>query len=513
MLLILTDQHKADLLGFAGNEVIRTPNLDRLAGESMVFDRAYVANPICTPNRSTIMTGRMPSAHGSRMNGVSLDFGAMTFARQLLRSGWRTAMIGKSHLQTMAWDRESFERYFDLSHQTLATADSRPDWDGWEHIGRFDEGGRAEMPDDYYGFEHSDVVVWHGDQCTGHYKQWLIEAGIDQDSMKGWDNAPVAADFYRQLYQTAVPVELYPTSYVAMRAVERIESWSRGDAPWLIKVSFNDPHHPFTPPGDYWDRYDPAEIPLPESFFHAHERSMPHHQRTHREIGMPQWGVDTWNPTEEQFRRIAVAQYGMIELIDDSVGEILAALDRSGQAEDTIVIFTSDHGDAFGDHGMILKHATHVPGNIRVPLTVKAPGHAAGRTGSLAGSIDLPHTILGLCGQPEWHDMQGRSLVPLLRSGSATVRDHVLIEEDNKDDPIGAGHPLRMRTIVTDEGRFTEYRGSDHGELFAHDRDRHEMDNLWGRREGAELEQHLRRRLLQSMMDHANETPRPDFMA
>ncbi|MEE4201316.1 sulfatase-like hydrolase/transferase [Erythrobacter sp.] len=112
ILVIMTDQHRADHTGFGGNRIVRTPNLDALASRGMVFDRAYVANPICMPNRATLMTGRMPSDHGVRFNGLSLDWGANTYARVAREAGYRTAMIGKSHLQIMNDAHEVIQRIF-----------------------------------------------------------------------------------------------------------------------------------------------------------------------------------------------------------------------------------------------------------------------------------------------------------------------------------------------------------------------------------------------------------------
>ncbi len=139
----------------------------------------------------------------------------------------------------------------------------------------------------------------------------------------------------------------------------------------------------------------------------------------------------------------------MISLIDEGVGHILSALERHGKRDNTIIIFTSDHGDMFGDHGVMLKHAMHYEGCTRVPLIIAPPGQAPARTQALAGSLDLAQTILELTGLPAYHGMQGQSLAPIVEAPTSAGREHLLIEEDEKDDPLDIGHPLRMRTLIT----------------------------------------------------------------
>lgn len=162
-----------------------------------------------------------------------------------------------------------------------------------------------------------------------------------------------------------------------------------------------------------------------------------------------------FGPTEGQVRAATAATYGMIEMIDDGVGRILRRLDELGASDDTIIVFTSDHGDMMGDHGLMLKAAMHFRGCLRTPIVVATPGRAAARTTSLAASIDLPHTVLDLCGVPEHQGMQGRSLVPVLDDPSTTVRDSGLVEEDMPGAAVRGGMPLKTRTVVTDRYRYT----------------------------------------------------------
>ncbi len=516
ILLLMTDQHRPDFTGFGGNPVVKTPNLDALAGQSMRFDRAYVANPICMPNRSTIFTGRMPSLHGTRYNGVPLDPRARTFPRTLREAGYHTAHIGKCHLQNMGSSPEKLARALpDLPPQDSRIEEFTEGWDLYENVARHNA-EHVAMPDDYYGFAHVELSVGHSDSCTGHYYHWAKEKGVDLSALKGAANAIEVSNPAFHAWRTAVPEEAYPTTYITERTQEylRQHAATRTDQPFFAVCSYPDPHHPFTPPGRYYDMYDPADIPLPSSFDDPHERSTPQYKRMQRKRGEPlKAHVNPFSPTEAEYREMAAKAYGMVTMVDDAIGQILATLDETGLADDTIVLFTSDHGDMFGDHGMMLKGAMHYEGCIRVPLLIKAPGKDAGVCNSLVGSIDLAATLLSLAGADPHHGMQSHDLTPLLDDPTLTPRDSILIEEDQVHDMVHVGRSLRMRTLVTEEARLTLYTGLDHGELFNRTEDPDEMRNLYGLPEAAALQAEMTGRLTHAMMSHSDDSPRPTAFA
>lgn len=512
-LFLITDQHRADHVGFGGNATVKTPHLDMLASRGTVFRRAYVANPICMPNRASILTGRMPSVHGTRFNGISLNWRANTFVRRLRKAGYRTTHIGKSHLQNMCVNRRRVVRLVDFTFEEEALLPADADgWDELENYQRYRTGDEPQISD-FYGFERAAFAILHGDQVTGHYEGWLKGKGFDPSSIQGPGNALERYDGYYQVYKTATPAEVYPSNYVADMAVAEIEAATRESRPFFVHASWPDPHHPFTPPGEYYDMYSPSTMELPASFGDRHDDSMPHYRKMIANRGqMVFHNVDGWAPTEEQFRHAVAAEYGNISLIDDCVGRILAALDRSGARDNTIVVFTSDHGDMFGDHGIMFKHAMHYNGCIRVPLVLALPGQEGRHCDELVSSIDIAPTLLELAGVPAYHGMQGHSLVSLLAMDGKGQRTAVYIEEDQKEDMTGAGVSTRMRTIVTDEGRLTLYQGHEHGELFAGD-DKLEMRNLFNKPQGHELQHHLLGLLTQAMMAHAETSPRPTHNA
>jgi len=513
ILLIITDQHRADHTGFGGNGVVRTPNLDALAARGAVFERAYVANPICMPNRASILTGRVPTLHGTRHNGIPLDPRAVTFPRLLREAGYRTATFGKCHFQNMGVGFDLFSK----DDGSPRTRDARDEglsegWDRFEDMARHARDYVA-MPDDFYGFSEVDLVVGHSDQCGGHYVHWVADQGGELSTLQGRKNALPHDPISHQAWRTAVPTALYPTTYVTERAVQFLDrqAGDGGGDPFFAVVSYPDPHHPFTPPGDYFDMFDPADMALPATFDDAHENCAPHYQRMLEQRGgerkLPI--IAPFAPTEAEFREMAAREFGMIALIDDGIGSILQALARLGLDDDTIVIFTSDHGDMFGDHGMMLKGAMHYEGCVRVPLVAAGASIVPGVRAGLACSLDLARTILDLAGLAPCHGMQGASLGPMLADPAATVRDQVLIEEDQIHDILRVGCPLRMRSLIAEEGRVTVYAGSEMGELFDWREDPEERRNLFADPAAAGFRADMMERLSRSMMQHADTSPQP----
>lgn len=450
----------------------------------MVFDRAYVANSICTPNRCSIVTGRMPSAHGAISNGISLDWYANTFIRRLRDAGYDTALIGKAHLQDWGDLPPPFEDEVILPSESRSMTQSYPaDWNRWEHRGRHMD-SFIEFPGDYYGFRHVDMVIGHSDCCNGHYRHWLSQKGVKPDdligTMKPDSSALASFDGWWQVRKPRIPVELYPSRYIAEKSVDYLQDASRTGAPFFLQMSFPDPHHPFTPPGKYWDMYDPNEMPLPETYSDPHTSStFLARACAERRGNLPQ-PVMPFGPDADQLRHALAAEYGMISLVDDCVGDVLTELERLGIADNTVVIFTSDHGDMFGDHHIILKGALHYEGCIRVPLLIADPRQEqSGRSDALVGSIDLAQTILDMADVAPYEGMHGISLAPLIAGQESGLRESLLIEDDYPNDMLRTGQPTRLRTVVTRQARLTRYVGSQVGELFDLQEDPHELENRY----------------------------------
>jgi arylsulfatase A-like enzyme len=457
VLFVICDQLRADHLGFAGNPVVRTPNIDSIAAGGTVFDRAYVNNPVCMPNRSTIMTGRMPSAHGVIFNDRSLEPNVNTFVAQLRDAGWRTALFGKSHLQ----HGESRDAVVDFGKAPGVFSPFEECWDSLEHQERYENGG-VVVPDDFYGFGHIELTVGHGSMTGAHHYQWASAKGVDRHLLRcGLDpkaDIPGRRDEWWQIHPAPFPDDAYSTTFVTERTIDVIETAEADGEPWMAWCSYPDPHHPLSPPEPWFSRHDPDDIDLPATFADPGDDWAPHlgvlrsldpSMRGHGQYVIP------FGPTPEQARACIAVTYGMIEAIDAGIGRILATLDRLGATDDTIIVFTSDHGDMMGDHGLMLKGVMHFQGCLRVPMVVNTPGRSGTRTRSLAASMDLPHTILDLCGVAEFQGMQGTSLVPLLDNPSGTLRADVLVEDDFPASALGGLLPLKTRTVVTDTHRYT----------------------------------------------------------
>jgi len=523
ILVFIADQLRADHLGAYGNTEVRTPNLDRLASRATVYDEAHVANPTCMPNRASLLTGRWPSAHGTQYNGIPLDPDASTFVRQLRHCGYRTSAVGKLHHQNMGWDFEPEQREQiitsapDLLDPALPDAVVRqrePGWDQWENRERH-EAGYLPLPDDYYGYRDVDLVIGHGDAPGGHWLHWAREQGVEPRELGGPQAAEEVLASWEQVYTSAIPAHAHPTRYIGLKAAERLRETAQQSDPFFMFVSFPDPHHPFAPPREYSRRYDPQELELPPGFNQDHARSPEHIRVMHEHRGVPNSDPTmSFAVTEEQYRAAAAAQYGLIEFMDEQIGQVLEVLEETGQAEDTIIVFTADHGDLFGDHGLMLKHFVHYRAVTRVPLIIHLPGDQTQRRSSeLVSSADLAPTIMDLAGVPAFRGIQGRSLVRQGQLSPGTGSEALLIEEDQPFSLEGLPAPVRMRTVITPQGRLTKYIGTDIYELYDHRADPDELDNLAGMDAAAGLRQRMESQLNEQLVNLAAARARPTAAA
>jgi len=253
-LFFITDQQRADWLGCYGHPVLKTPHIDAIADQGVRFEQFHVATPLCMPNRASLITGRYPSVHGLRYNGCHLPLSANTFLDVMNEGGYHTAAIGKSHLQPFtglppnggprnggegeAWKSDSGN--YAQEEPEAYEADARYEF---------------ELP--YYGYQYVDMVTSHGDRCGGHYQQWFRENSPDWKSLHDPKNELPHNYSCPQAYRTPIPAELYPTAYIRDSAINYLQSRKDNEQPFFAFVSFPDPHHPFNPPGKYWDMYSP----------------------------------------------------------------------------------------------------------------------------------------------------------------------------------------------------------------------------------------------------------------
>lgn len=522
-LYLITDQQRADHVGSYGNRVLQTPAIDSLAARGVSFDRFYVANPSCMPNRATMMTGRTPQANGVWSNGVPLSMRANTFVHLLRAAGYRTGLVGKCHLQAFTGRPPVIVPPEPGPKQLTpppALRDAVIDAYG---DGRYDQELLPRWRDDpdheldlpYYGFDGVDLAILHGDKVHGHYVRWAKARHPDFESLPGPENELGGHDYnVAWAWRTRVPEDLYPTTYVEERTLAFLErhAQAKDGRPFFLQCSFPDPHHPFTPPGRYWGLYDPADVELPGSF--GRTNNPPPHLaylwqerdrgETNRWTHLPQ-GI-----TEREAREAIALTYGMIAMIDGAIGRILAKLEALGLAEDTVVVFNSDHGDLLGDHQTMLKGTLHYQGLVRVPFIWVDPRRlGSGRSRALCGTLDLAPTFLERAGIAPYHDIQGRSLLPLIDDPSSSLRDSVYIEEDAQRTFMGFEVPPRTRTLITRDWRLSINLGVPWGELYHLAEDPYEMTNLWDDSAAAATRAELMEQLVQKMTQYANRAPLP----
>jgi len=392
----------------------------------------------------------------------------------------------------------------------------------WLDHGRYDQELRSTWHDNpefeltlpYYGFGHVELAVGHGDLVVGHYERWLNARHPNAESLRGAQNQlPGNTTIAPQAWRTRIPEELYPTSYVAERTIGYLEDYARTDrsTPFFLQCSFPDPHHPFTPPGRYWDMYDPEEIILPSSF-HSGEWPIPPHlrelydERTAKKANRD--GQRVFAITEREAREAIALSYGMITMIDDAIGRILTALKSLGLDSKTVVIFTSDHGDFMGDHQLLLKGALHYQGLVRVPFLCSDP--SAQRKGlvndGLCGTLDLARTILDLAGLEGFNGIQGLSLLPAV-NGKETGHEALVIEEHQRRGYMGFKNNFRARTLMIRDYRMTLYDGVGWGELYDLKNDPLELQNLWEDSSAQAIRHDLIEQLAREMMELADTSP------
>ena len=512
----MTDQHRADWLGCAGHPVVKTPNIDGLASRGTRFTNFYVTSPICMPNRAAVMTGRHPSVNGSRHNGLPLPQSANTFADVLRSAGYNTASIGKSHHQPFT-DRPLVRTDEEPVVNAQVPEARKPDGVDYchEHPATYDQPEFHAVPTPYYGFDHVRLVTGHSDECGGHYLQWLRSKANDWEELRCRDNQHPHTYTCPQARRTTIPEDLYPTAYIRDEAKSFLKGQASSDEPFFAFVSFPDPHHPFTPPGKYWDMYDPEdfEVDLP---YEAHKTPPPQLRvwKTLMDDGaVPKNEQQAFMAPDRQIKEAMALTAGMITMIDDAIGEILKTLEETGQADNTIIIFNSDHGDYLGAFSLLLKGPFPHSSVNRVPfIWVEPKRDTAQLADGLAASVDIAPTILDRVGVAPYYGMQGKSFLGQLDGGDGE-RDHVLIEhEENKVYPSFDRRP-NIRNLITPTHRLTLYKGLEFGELYETDNDPNETDNLWDDPDFAGLKSELLFTLNQAMLDAIEPGPWPKRFA
>ncbi|NQU75696.1 MAG: sulfatase-like hydrolase/transferase [Planctomycetes bacterium] len=460
VLLITADQMRKDHLGCYGNPLIRTPNLDRLAAEGVCLNRAYVSNPLCMPNRSTIATGRLPRNHRCWSNGIALPLSEPTVADIVNGRGYHTALLGKGHLSCFGAEDQSFDIDFD-SRCSWLTGRRNTGWTG-----------------PYYGFSECQLAIGHGDNVLqyGHYGAWLERnfPGAAKQAIGNHIASPTGA---AQCFTLDLPVEAHSSTWVGDIGCDYLQARASDGKPFLCWLSFPDPHHPFCPPRPFDTMYAPDAVAMPRFGLEA-LADRPEHFRQAYQGGQEWEGMgenDFCNDiSEPQMREIIARTYGMITLMDQNIGRVLQVLRQTGLEDETVVIFTSDHGDLMGDCGLLWKGPFLLEGLINVPMIWRVPGATGGvRCDGLFSSCDIAPTILDLLGVNLLGAMDGVAQGELVRGGPGKRRATVVEFKSMYR------RELNLRSIITAARKLTHYAGLACGELYDMTADVPEAHNLY----------------------------------
>ena len=483
-LFIFTDQQRKDHIScYNDNMVLKTPNIDKIAKEGIRFTNFFCNNPICMPNRSTIFTGQYPSVHGVTTNGRNLPQGTRTFVDILRENGYHTANFGKIHLNYFGVTSEGVDDK--LTSQEFAPAKY------YKFLTNYSP---------YFGLEEIKLVSGHGVLC-GHpdFLNWISsKIKLDENLMLKLNVEPEDTDrdiirkfvqlrdpieeessMNLQVWKHNIPEELYSTTFVKEHVIEFLEKFASRNYlkdNFFMFCSFPDPHHPFSPPGKYFDMFKPKDVILPSSFTDNHKKSTSLNRRHYSKLVNTEGTAKLIFPkakelTELDAKRVIAASYGMEKMIDDAIGEILETLEKTGLVKNTIIIFTTDHGDLGGEHKFFFKGPFLYNGLINIPFIIKIPNGLKNKEStSLASSIDIPETILELAGLQIPKFMQGKSIVPILENTDEIINEDILVEMD--DEYINE----KTRTLITDEWRLTVFK--DYIELFNRKEDPDDFNNL-----------------------------------
>lgn len=480
ILLICTDQQRGDSLGCTGASWAVTPNLDRLAGQGALFRNCYVQNPVCSPSRASLFTGKYPSNHGLYANGVPLPSHQRMFTRTLADAGYDCGMIGKQHLAPC---------------------------DTWRTEPRRDDGYR--------------VFEWaHGPNhraLENDYHRWLRGRHPDIYENVFPDKGANENTEYSNRARTGTPIDHVPkeahySHWVAERAIDFIET-DRGDAPFFLMANFFDPHHSFGAPQEFRDLIDAEAIPTPTTRpEELDEKPAPHRDCSVKSYGGTAPGFQDYSA--EEIREIRAQYWAMIALIDYEVGRILDCLNATGQEDNTLVIFTSDHGEMLGNHQQLLKGPQLYDDLVRVPLILRWPQQVAARTmvDELVQWIDLPATFLDAAHCATGRGVQGQSLLPGLRGGKHNPRPWAMSEFRDSGFPTD---PALMTTMLRHHHwKLIIWHGTPasnlprDGELYNLSDDPDELYNLFHCPDH-KVQLHKMKRLLLDAMCEAEDRPAP----
>ncbi len=470
ILFITSDQQRADCYGFEGRKV-KTPHLDEMAANGTRFSAAITPNLVCQPSRCSILTGLLPMTHGVSDNGVDLPTSMIErgYAPALAAAGYDTAIIGKAH--------------FNTSHTFAPTgtpecressANYGPDWFG-----------------PYVGIEHVEMMLEGHNMFPPmapprgqHYERWYHADGRGEERTALYKTALPPISTAHETFNSALPVAWHNSTWIGDRTIDYLRN--HRDRPFCLWASFPDPHHPFDAPEPWSRLHHPDEVDLPQHrTLDLERRPWWHKASLEGKPKMEHEGLRkfrekssrTPHQSEQQLRELIANYYGMISLIDFQLGRIRLALRDLGLLQNTLIVYSTDHGDWLGDHGLLLKGPMAYEGLLRVGMLVEGPGVPQGKVvADPVSTLDLPQTFCDYAGTALPAGAHSRSLRPLIEGGAS--RDFALSEWDLRASRCGVD--LDLRTVRTRTHKLTLELNSGAGELYDLVNDPAEMDNRFG---------------------------------
>ena len=441
LLFLWTDEQRADTLSVYGNHRFRMPSLNRLASSSIVFNRCYDTQPVCTPARSSVMTGQYPHSTGCTTNNIPLTARTPVMPELLADSAYRTAYMGKWHLGDEVFPQRGFQEW-------------------------------ASIEDGY----HQYYSAGRDAGARSSYHAFLANLGYKPDPLNG--------RFSRQ-FAVRRPIDHCKPAFLAGEASRFIHQHRA--QPWMLYVNFLEPHMPFFGPLN--DLHSEAEAPVPANHPGTGVEREPRRYVKLRE-GFLEKGFDGHDlKTRAGWQRLNRNYAGLCSQVDQAVGRMLWMLQATGQADNTVIVFTSDHGEMMGSHSLIGKSVLYEEA-VRVPLLVRVPFRQSALmpVEQPVSQIDLVPTLLGLLGARIPESLPGQSLLPLLEGGRL-AEDHVFIEWHTPPEGPNA------RAVVSPEGLKLGLYDTDNCVLFDRHPDPLEMQNLYYRPESAGTLRRLRARI------------------
>jgi arylsulfatase A-like enzyme len=444
LLFIWTDEQQYFTMKAYGNEIIQTPNLDRLASTSFVFEKAYVTQPVCTPDRASVMTGLYPHTHGSVSNNIPLAGTVKTLPEIIGDPDYHSAYMGKWHLGNEIFPQRGFATWISIEDNYIR----------------------------YYGKDRDR-------EARSDYHHWLVEKGYQSDERNRFSRS----------YAASLPLEHCKPKFLEEKAIGFLEA--HRDEPFILYINFLEPHMPFFGPLD--SLYSPDEVILPGSFNEVASNDDPLSHRLKWEGNKRQYGN-----TEKEFRELIARYWGLVTQVDISVGAILDKLESLGLSENTIVVYTSDHGDMMGAHRMVAKGVMYEEA-VRIPFLLKDPRMNTSQRviGERVSQIDIVPTLLDLMGHEVPGYLEGKSLVPALK-GKEFPSEDIFIEWNSDmdyrvrnwadrdvteaDSLQWAGNPS-IRTVISREGWKLSLSNRDKSQLFDLNEDPLEINNLFYKEE------------------------------